>query len=197
MDIHPYAGLNVADGMTDAQIDGFIRSSFAGGAQRLRIYNDKTNYKFGKVGNFNIWLFGNATTEGTGIAIDHWSDQVYTIHIDYPDAKVTVFHLANKSSATLDISKYTWTSGSATVNRIGDMVFVVLGILNVTCASSGKLLKIPDGFTPNNWTSIPFLYKQKGQDQMVCGSANISEGYIIPTVALTDAHVILNTHWKV
>ena len=105
--------------------------------------------------------------------------------------------LISESSAPLDISSYTWTSGSATVNRIGDMVFVVLGILNVTCASGGKLLKIPDGFTPNNWTSIPFLYKQKGQDQMVCGNANISEGYIIPTVTLENAHVILNAHWKI
>lgn len=105
--------------------------------------------------------------------------------------------LTFKSSAPLDINGYTWTSGSATVNRIGDMVFVALGILNVTCASGGKLLKIPDGFTPNNWTSIPFLYEQNGQDQMVCRSADISEGYIIPTVALENAHVILNAHWKI
>lgn len=277
--IAPYARLIVTEGMTDAQIDDWIRSSFAGGAQRLQIYNDKTNYKFGQIGNFNIWIFGNSTTEGTGIVIDHWSQKMFTIRINYPDGEISVEHLAkyfyfrdgnidafppgiawvngwgditgnlpfrNKHSlyigtgidtngqcniqhmtevysgqtairyrensneswtnwayslaektAPLDINGYTWTSGSATVNRIGDMVFVVLGILNVTCASSGKLLKIPDGFTPNNWTSIPFLYKQKGQDQMVCGSADISEGYIIPTVALENAHVILNAHWKI
>lgn len=93
--------LIVTDGMTDNQIDDWIRSQLITGIRRLKIYNDKTNYKFGHSGNFNIWFFGDVLTEMTGIAIDHWSNQVFAIRINHPDGNIFVSRLVDKNELPL------------------------------------------------------------------------------------------------
>ncbi len=93
--------LIVTDGMTDNQIDDWIRSQLITGIRRLKIYNDKTNYKFGHSGNFNIWFFGAVLTEMTGIAIDHWSNQVFAIRINHPDGNIFVSRLVDKNELPL------------------------------------------------------------------------------------------------
>lgn len=132
----------------------------------------------------NIDADKNETYTRTKINSADWSD-------------ISWNRLADIKIAPIDISSYTWTSGSSTVNRIGNSVFICLGMLNVTCTQNGNLFQIPDGFRPYNWTSIPFLYKQNNKDPILYGIADISDGYIRSAVALTDAYVLINASWKV
>lgn len=188
--------LVVTDGMTDDQIDEWIRSKLVTGIRRIKIYNSKTFYKFGKIGNFNIWFFGAVLTEMTGIAIDHWTNKAYTIRIDYPDGEIYVDRLVNIKSAMIDISRYTWTSGSEMITRIGDTAHINLGLINVTCNKDDSILTIPEGFRPQRWTTV-YMYMKNESEEFMIRTASISNGSLLADVHLVNAYILINASWTV
>lgn len=127
--LKPGFDIIVSDGMTDGQIDELVRSAFSGGIRRLRIYNDKTNYKFGHIGNFNIWIYGNDAMQGNGIAIDHWSGHVFSFRIAYPDGAILVSRLVDENMLSTKLGDCLQKNGESQLyNPISDLNSFYTGI---------------------------------------------------------------------
>ncbi len=86
---------NAAEPKTDSEIESWILSKFKGGIRRLKIFNDQSNYKFGETGNFNLWFFSNNANEATALAINHWSNNMYSVCFRSPNGPVSVKKMAS------------------------------------------------------------------------------------------------------
>lgn len=81
---------NASEPKTDSEIESWILSKFKGGIRRLKIFNDQSSYKFGETGNFNLWFFSNNANEATALAINHWSNNMYSVCFRSPNGPVSV-----------------------------------------------------------------------------------------------------------
>lgn len=131
----------------------------------------------------NINADKNETYTRTKINNADWSD-------------ISWNRLADMKIVPIDISNYTWSSGSNTIVRIGNIVFLNLGLLNVTCQKDSNMIYIPSDFDPGIFTTVQFLYKQNNFGEVKYATANIVNGYIRPCISLTDAYVFINASWK-
>ena len=80
---------------TDAEIDSWILSQYKGGIRRLKIYNDISDYKFGEKGNFNIWFFANNPNEATGIVINHWTGNQFSLRLETKNGPIKIQNMSS------------------------------------------------------------------------------------------------------
>lgn len=103
----------------------------------------------------------------------------------------------SKETAEFDISSYSWSSGRNIITRIGDMVYLNIGIIGVTHAASEGIFEIPDDFSPSSYTSVLMGYKQNNTGDFYVGVADIYNGYLRTSINLTNAFVLINASWRV
>lgn len=85
---------------TDSEIESYILDQFKGGKRRLKVYNDQTDYKFNEKGNFNLWFFGNNSSEATALAINHWNNHMFSVRFERSDGPVIIdkIHSSNRDN---------------------------------------------------------------------------------------------------
>lgn len=169
--------------MTESQIDEWIRANFRGGFKRFRVYNDKNNYKFGEIGNFNIWFYGNATTEGTGIAINHWSGQVYAIKIEYPNAEIIINRLINSSELYnyVDSKLSNISISSSTISNWAYSTQSKVSSFSSRAVKTGSIITFSVLFQVNSAISSGTLFKVGS----INSSANKPKAGIALSISLT------------